>query len=443
MNSDFPRWPNPLIRQSPGSRENTDLQITNRIKTLIEMVSPEFMIEKNAINTANWLPEFQSILEKNREIRDQIEQGSIQLPRAKPALERLLYLQTSEYLTSNESDELAKRIWGSQMSQQALPNTGLLAHALLLLPAPDAEQAKALVCRHLYEHSEEVLMNTQKEQRIYPSPEIQRAIMIYESMANAAVNEKIRLFPNEEQSLILFDRLIAWRPWKSSDDTLTIKGSGRKALTDSIGNALSYAIVPVLSIKAKTVERFEQLQAFYREVDGAYAVIPAFVYFAAINDEIASAVKNLVQKALQGRDAHHVGYAALALQKWSELSETAAPSQLNSLISRLIIIIESGRTVGLQQLFLVAGELFKKELLSNEQVNTLKEAVANAFFAAEYVNIDPASREAISASSIREAYAKLAIILICQHPNDHSLQNILKESQADALPEVRFSIEFH
>ena len=126
---------------------------------------------------------------------------------------RLLPLVEKEgFLTQAERAKLANAIWGSAPDYQALPNIGLAPHAFLLLPAPDAMQVKALVRRYLYEHGQEVLTDTQKELRRYPSPEIQRAVMIYEGMANAAANETTRLFPTPEQALTLFDRLVVWRP---------------------------------------------------------------------------------------------------------------------------------------------------------------------------------------------------------------------------------------
>ena len=217
--------------------------------------------------------------------------------------------------------------------------------------------------------------------------------------------------------------------------------SNRKQLTKSIGNALSYAITPGLSIEAKTVERFEQLRTFHSQVDRAITVLPAFVYFAFLNEQTAITVEKVIRKALQGRDAGEVSYAAIALQKWMELSDTAGSSQIKSLTSRLITIIESGRTVGLQQLLFVAGELFKKQRLSEEQVATLIESIPNAFNAADYKNIESNSQEAISTSSIREACVKLANTLVSLYPNDPGLQGVLKESKMDPLPEVRFAIE--
>jgi len=95
----------------------------------------------------------------------------------------------------------------------------------------------------------------------------------------------------------------------------------------------------------------------------------------------------------------------------------------------------------LQYLFWVAGELFKKQRLSKDQVTTLIEAISNAFDAAVYANIEPNSREAVNASSIREACVKLANTLVNQNYNEPILQELLEKAKTDPLPEVRFAIE--
>lgn len=401
--SDFPRFPNPIIDYL--NTRNTYSGLERRIVELIEVIAPIGTVSSNS------------------------------------ALLRLLPLVQKEgFLTKDERDKLAKSIWGNEPTYQDLPNTGLFPHALLLLPSPDVEHVKALVRFYLYEHGEDVLADTQRELRSYPSQEIQRAVEVYTSMANAAANEAMRLFPTPEQALALFDRLVMWRPKIEKDDFLGTASSERKRLIESIGNALSYAIAPALSDEVKIIERLEQLKAFNEEIEGAISVLPAFVYFARINDSVASAIEKLIQNALQGRDASEVSYAAIALQKWIGLSEATCAPQLTRLVSRLITIIESGRTVGLQQLIWATGKLFKNERLSEDQVATLIEAISNAFNVADYANIEPNSREAISASSIREACVKLANILISQYPDNLSLQNLLNESKMDALPEVRFAI---
>lgn len=175
MNCDFHRCPNPVV-DHPNARE-TYLGIERRIGELIEAVTPNCSVSGTA------------------------------------ALLRLLPLVEKEgFLTPIEREKLANALWGSAPDYQALPKTGLLPHALLLLPAPDEKLAKAIVEQYLYEHGEDVLKDTNKELRTYPSPEIQRGVMIYAGMANAAANQTTRLFPTPEQALGLFDRLIGWRP---------------------------------------------------------------------------------------------------------------------------------------------------------------------------------------------------------------------------------------
>lgn len=397
------RWPNPVINypQVRSSYPNLDVRISELIKT----IKPSGSSSSTA------------------------------------ALLRLLPLVEKEnFLTNQERNHLAKALWGSPADYETLPNIDLFPHALLLLPSPNKNKTTALVKKYLYEHGDDVLMDTQKELRSFPSPEIQRAISIYKGMANAAANEATRLFPTPKQALTLFQRLLVWRPQAEEDDFFGAASNSRRQLLESINYALSYAIVPALSDEVKTTDNFKLLQDFYLAIGGNAVVLPAFVYFSKINDHVANAVEKLIKKSLQGCDASEVSFAAIALKKWTELPETASSPQLNMLISKLINIIESGRTVGLQQLIWVAGELFKNKLLSDVQITTLKDAISNIFAAADYENIEPSSREAISASSIREACVKLANMMIIDTPENISLQNLLEEAKVDALPEVRFAV---
>lgn len=401
-NSNSPPWPNPCI-DYPNAR-NTYSNLESRIHQLIAAVAHIGSTSRAA------------------------------------ALQRLLPLAKKDgFLTLEECASLAAALWGSAPDYQNLPETGLFPHALLLLPVPDKSRVESLVRKYLYGRSEDVLMNTQKELLSFPSPEIEQAVTVYAGMANAAANETTHLLPTPEQALALFDQLVAWRPKKEEDDFFGSVTSNRKQLIDSIGKALSYAIAPALSDEAKTLNRFEQLKLFSEGIEGAFAAIPALIYFAKINDEVALAVERIIQKSLQDRDASKVAYAAIALQKWGKFAKAERPPQLLRLISRLIDIIESGRTVGLQQLIWLAGELLKRQWLTEAQESTLVEATPIAYNAANYTNIDPTSREAISASSIREACVKLANSLLSLHPAADGLQEVLNESKEDALPEVRFA----
>ncbi|QZA76379.1 SIR2 family protein [Deefgea tanakiae] len=403
--SDGDRWPNPVIHHINERNDCPGLE--KRIGELINAVATDESTSSSA------------------------------------AILRLLPLVEKEgFLTQLEQTKLADAIWGSKPEYQLLPNVAnLYPHAYLLLPSEDNAQVRSLIYRYLYEHNEDILTDTQKELRSYPSPEIQRAVLILSGMVNAAVNVKTHLFPTPEQALILFDRLVQWRPFKVDTDYLGAARNNQKQLAESIGNALSSAIAPALSSEAKTNQRFEQLQAFYSQIDEAITALPALIYFTEIDEQIAYSVEKNIKKALQSSDAVAVIYAAFALQKWMGQSGAATSLQLKSLISRLIVIIESGRMVGLQQLLWISGELYKEQFLSAEQVATLTEAIPDVFNAATYANIDPKSREAVNSSSIREACVKLAKILVGQLPENPALQALLAEASVDALPEVRFAID--
>ncbi len=357
-----------------------------------------------------------------------------------PLLRLLPLAAKDDFFTQQERESLAAAVWGESPEYQVLPETGLLPHALLLLPVMDVGRADALVRAHLYDHGADILENTQKELRRYPSPEIQRAISIYEGIANAAANEMTHLFPQAEQARGLFDRLTLWRPPAEKTDPFDFARSSRKQLAESIGRALSFAIVPALADDAKTVFRLGKLEAFYSGVEGARTALPAFVYFSRVNEESAKAIAKIIQAALRSRDSTQVSYSAIALRKWMDLPESELSAEFKTLTSMVIAIIESGRTIGLQHLIWLAGQLLNGKRLSEEQCRILVDVVPGIFEAFDYTKIDPKSPDAVSASTIRAECVKLAQSLQQQFPDALELRELVVSSKADPLPEVRFAV---
>ncbi len=360
--------------------------------------------------------------------------------RRAPLLRLLPLAAKDDFFTQTERERLAAAVWGDSPEYQVLPETGLLPHALLLLSVMDVGPAEALVRAHLYDHGADILEDTQKEMRSYPSPEIQRAISIYDGIANAAANETTHLFPAAEQARVLFDRLTLWRPPAEKTGPFEFEGGSRKHLAESIAGALSYAIAPALADDAKTDFRLGQLEAFYSGVDGARTALPAFVYFSRVNEESAKVVAKVIQAALRSRDLTQVSYSAIALRKWMDLPESELSAEFRDLTSMVIAIIESGRTIGLQHLIWLAGQLLKGQRLSGDQQRILVEVLPTVFGAADYANIDPNSHEAVSASTIRAECVKLAQTLQHQFPNEPGLIELVTKAQADPLPEVRFAV---
>lgn len=400
----FPFWPNPVIHY-PNSRDTYPNQL-KRIGELIEFAKP---------NT----------------------------PSSSAALLRLLPLCKKDgFLTSADYEKLTRVLWGESPNYRDIPHVpNLFPHAFLLLPAPNIEKVKVLIHNHLYNHSDEVLTDTRKELRSFPSSEIHDAIIIYEGVANAAASWPTSLLPTPEQALSIFDRLVAWRPIKSYADTLGLQNGERKRLANSTGKALSYAIAPALRITDINKDRFEKLNLFIKDVDNSASAIPALVYFVTIDESIADSVEITIRKSMQSSTASDVGVSASSIYKWMELSEASSLPQFNRLIARLVAIIELGRSVGLHHLLWVADELIRKERLSGDEIKILTESIADIFTANQYSNINPTSQEAISASSVREGCVKLANTLISEHLGSSALKGLLDEAQKDPLPEVRYALD--
>lgn len=409
LNSNFPKWPNPVISH-PFSRDKYP-DINSRLNSLINLVASK------SSNSAT------------------------------DALLRLVPLVEKEnFLTPVELEKLAIAIWGNNPDYQSLPNLNVYPHVYLLLPAPDKNEVSSLINRYLYEHDENVLADTNKDLRSYPSAEIERALLIYRGMANAAANKKAELLPTPEQAINLFERLVKWRPWISGDSTWSInyEFGQRQHLKEAIADALSYAIVPALASADRNLNRYEQLQSMYHEVGEGFSLIPAFAYFADNNENIAKAVEKLIRKSLQSRNSREVGYAALALQNWATLPNAGTSISFKNLISSLIIRIESVYTSGLQQLLWALNELLKRNLLSEEQVTALVESIPNIFEATSYNNIGHHTQDAINvinASSIRVVCVKLAKRIYDQNTDNSILRNLLELSKSDTLPEVRYAID--
>jgi hypothetical protein len=397
---DAPNWPNPVVSH-PGERRFSSL-VDERIAQLIDAV------RTNA--------------------------GA---SRIEPLLRLLPLVRKVGFLTSEEREKLATAIWGDSPEYVVLPETGFFPHMLLILPTKNRDRTEAFVRSTLYDYSPQILENTQKKLDRFPSREITLAISIHESMASAVGDEATHLLPTAEQALALFERLTTWRPFSQQGDLFDLAGQARKQLAESIGHALSSAIVPALAAEVRTASHLQQLEAFYSEVSGARTTLPAFVYFTTVDAQSTKIVEKMISSSLRGRDPIQISYAAIALRKWMDLSDSSSPA-FRKLTSIVIGIIESGRTIALQQLLWLARELFVGSRLSDEQCVTLSEIVPDIFRAVGYNNIEPNSEEAVTASTIRVECVKLAQALVQRFTDNEELKALVADSKSDPLPEVRF-----
>lgn len=400
----FPRWPNPVIN-FPHARDNYP-KLKKRLDEIIEAAA--------AMDTAS-----------------------------SDALVRLTPLSKKEnFLSKSERRELLKILWGEHPNFEKLPQVGFIyAHVWLQLPNPDAKKVKELIRAYLYDHDETVLDETLKDLKQYPSPAITKAMEIYGGIANAAANKQIGMLPKTKQALTLFNRIVKWRLRDNPEDIFGGNNIERKRLLETLGNALSYSIVPALSIKERNLEKFQKLELFYREAQGAASsTLPALVYFVTHSVEVAGSVELVIRKSMLGKTSREVGYAVQAIFNWMKLSHDDSKPHLHRMIDRLIASIESGRLIGLHQVLWVARELLCSNRLSSEQIDILIEAIPNIFIANDYSEINPNSTESITTSSVREECIKLASELLKLRPESLELLQLIEQSKEDALPEVRFAL---
>ncbi len=359
------------------------------------------------------------------------------------SIARLMPLVESEnFLTKEENERIAIFLWGNPATYSEIPKINLYPHALLALPAADKEKVKQLVAHHLYDSVKPILLSTQTKMVKYPSDQMRNAVMTLDAISNGGASKSSRILPNAEQAIELFTTLIEWRRCDERDERLEEYWQMENSeLIEAIGDALSYGVAPALSHESLTSERFESLQKFKSEVAQSYSTLTACVYFVHINEEIANAVEKHIRDSLYSQERDEVAYAVFALNTWSKLPEAKQSAQLRRLISKLVGLVEYGQVVSMQQILWLALELFNSDYFENEQLTVISEAVPKIFEANDYMNTDPHSQKAISASMIRSACAKLANEIIKKSPINPKLKTIIVSSKDDPLPEVRFSIQ--
>lgn len=374
------KWPNPVIKY-PGKRSQ-DTVLGRRIDEVIDKIAPCSSASSSA-------------------------------------LLRLLPLIESDFLTDTEKKKIAEKIWGANPDYQALPETGLLKYVLLEIPSLDQSATEALVRKSIFEAKDGNLFE--------PS--------LLMDIANVAMAEKIKEIPDETQAVDYFNRLIVWRAVRNENDHFGFANQNEKQKGHLIGEVLARSVVPSLPAQALTKENFEKLYSFHSEVESPATAI-AFVYFAHVDDSLVDKVERIVRRGLQDQEPNKAAYSSYALLKWRELAITAATTRLTS---RLIYLIESGRMVGLPALLWSANKMLNNDWLIEEDIAILVDNIPAIFDSADYKRIHYASREAVSASFIRAACARLARDLLNKKDPDGKLLQVLEEARQDALPEVRFA----
>ncbi|EHF4936967.1 SIR2 family NAD-dependent protein deacylase [Enterobacter hormaechei] len=356
----------------------------------------------------------------NRRIDEIIDSISLDSKKNAPILLRLLPLIKNQFLTDQELNKIAKKIWGDEPDYQNLPATGLFAYVLLELPSQNQTAVKNLVRRYLFESKEESLINVE----------------LLSDIANASIVDQIQEFPDPFQAITYFNKLVIWRKKETLDfiDFLQQEDNIAKL----ISKVLARSIIPALADSDLNEVNYLKLIEFYNESDEPELLI-GFSYFASENRAVAARLEKMISHKLHSKEANDVACASYALLFWREREQTEV---LDNLISRLLFVIGSNRITGLQALLWTADELLRKNYLSIENIASLSESLSAIWDSSDYCNITPFSRESISISLVRAACVKLAKSILDKNiKNTTELSRIINEGADDPLPEVKYALE--
>lgn len=333
---------------------------------------------------------------------------------------RLLPLIKSKFLTEKECRQIALNIWGDNPDYKNIPKTGLLNYVLLKLPNMDSLSVKALVREYLFEQKEENLFK----------------LDFLMDVANAALGKNVKELPSQEQAVNYFEKLTSWRLPEKDDSEIGFSKNINSETAKLISEVLARSIVPALSKEALTEENFQKLCDMHILLDKP-EILMAYPYFAVSDENFICRTEELIKKGFQSIEGHKLAYASYALLTWRELQDLPV---INKLIKRLIYMISSNQKQGLAPLLWTANQMYKKEYLSGEDIESLSEIIPVIFDSTSYERVSPYNQESVSISLVRAACVRLARDILNKEQNDDvDLKRILEMAKTDPLPEVRFA----
>ncbi|BEP55620.1 hypothetical protein GmRootV118_28640 [Variovorax sp. V118] len=379
--SDRDKWPNPIISH-PGKRE-ANLSLDRRIDELIEKISTSSS--------------------RNSSI-----------------LLRILPLYKKGFLNNHESQKIAEKIWGKDPDYQSIPETGLLKHVLLILPAMDDVKVKDLYKRSLLKSQAEGLFDLE-------------FLMDATSAAQTFGPENII---SEKWAIESFDSLMKWQPKDDGGDPFGFFRSEQERVRRYIGKFVARAIAPVIPREHLSQNRFDALIKFFSEGD-VPECIGALPYFAEANSDFRGLTEKIIRKGLRSRDSNQAGNSAHALLTWRGLSDSVEVIQMTSI---LVSLVGLNRASGLASQLWTITKLFEMNCLQVADIDYLIEMLPIVFDDLAYGNISAHSKESVSASLARAECVRLASAFLKKDQN-HDLLEILRRAKIDSLPEVRFADE--
>lgn len=339
------------------------------------------------------------------------------------SLRRLLFLHECNVLTPQEQKRLATIIWRDNDIQPSTFSTDRLGRlyscSILALPSPETIN-KQEVFQHIYTK--------------LPGTELINSSDLLHSLSNAGRYDP-PCYLNENKAIHYFKALCSFcLATPSVPDPYDDPWFPRKSKLHVIGQVLSYAIVPALSLNKRTASRFKQLLALIRD-QNIFSALPALIYFP---EPYHNQIIQQLQQSMRSQILDEANYATIAIRSWIEQPGANIP---NALISMVMGYITYGTNQAISFNLMCAYTLLQTNRLAEEEIRVLEQTLPNLMQMFDYQHTDSLGIRAVITPLIRADCVRIAVWLIHHQHHSAALQALVKAAETDPLPEVRFALE--
>ena len=299
-------------------------------------------------------------------------------PNREIATSRLTYLAGQQLLSHTEREAFKATLWSeTDHFEASLPaGTNLLPHVFAFLPAPDEIDISARVRARIFKQVNSVV------DKSLPQGQAEAQLKTIVGAASGYGGCE-RMLPTRDEALILFNQMASWRPNpqpKALDfaDAFASAMGLEEHISQWIGVALERSVVPAFPAKDLTAERAQTVLSLIEEgsVSTAIAALPYFTRVAVVLPDIL----RIVRRAIIGRQSNEVHGGTSAVTNWATLARNGNIDPLpRALIEQVIYAIETRHEVGLADLLKCARSLLEEELLTEEDIARLDDALGKSY----------------------------------------------------------------
>ncbi|WP_421871913.1 SIR2 family NAD-dependent protein deacylase [Nitratireductor rhodophyticola] len=337
------------------------------------------------------------------------------------AIWRLSWLHDEGHLHARESREFGEALWSQRESEEAFPeNTGLHDFALLSLPEPVVGRAERLFRRTYYAP---------------PAGQLKLDEQIIDEICGAGRHRNANkgCLPSIEEAERLLDSFIAWRPQKSATRSFFPEYSDKR-IARSIGKAVRYTLLPVFDRTNWPADRTAAVKSWLHEsaeIPSAIAILPELVRLNILTFDQA---EEKLRRGLQSREQQLGDAACHVVSDWMRSNNNCLPPLPASLVKTVCAATANRRYPNLHLMVHLSSEFVKRDLLNEDEIQMLVEALDELRFETDYGN-EPDDK--ITLSFVRRNCVDLARNLHAKRKTGPAVDYWLKVASTDPLPEVR------